>query len=115
MSPKYISFITLSFFFSVLICMVLEGIYFSAAENSIFNDLSRPIVTLKVGGLVPIPAFNIYFFRGLAKITTFNYSFYEGGFTILRYFWTFMLVPALVWGVAQVFAPVFANLLRLFR
>jgi len=94
--------------------MVLDGAYFSSAENSVINDLSI-LTTLKVGGLVPIPAFNINFFRGIYRILVFDYSFYEGGFTIVRYFWMTMLSAGAVWGIAQVFAPVFANLLRLFR
>ena len=114
MSPKYIQFFAASFFFSIIICMVLEGTYFTAAENSVMNDLSI-LTTIKVGGLVPIPAFNIYFFRGIYRILVFDYSFYEGGFAILRYFWVITLSAGAVWGIAQVFAPVFANLLRIFR
>jgi len=94
--------------------MILEGSYFSSAENSVINDLSI-ITTLKIGGLVPIPAFNLYFFRGIYRIFVFDYSFYEGGFAILRYFWVTSLNGGVVWGIAQVFAPVFANLVRIFR
>lgn len=114
MSPKHVQFFTASFFFSILICMVIQGTYFTAAENSVMNDLSI-LTTIKVGGLVPIPAFNIYFFRGIYRILVFDYSFYEGGFAILRYFWVIALSAGAVWGIAQVFAPVFANLLRIFR
>jgi len=94
--------------------MVLQGTYFSGAENNVINDLSV-MTTLKVGGLVPIPAPNLYFFRGIYRILVFDYSFYEGGFAILRYFWMTTLSAGAVWGITQVFAPVFANLLRLFR
>lgn len=114
MSPKYIQFFGMAWFISVLICMVLEGSYFSSHENTVINDLSI-LTTLKVGGLVPIPAFNIYFFRGIYRLLVFDYSFYTGGFTILRYFWMATLSAGVVWGIAQVFAPVFANLLRIFR
>jgi len=94
--------------------MVLEGSYFSVYENSVINDLSV-MTTIKVGGLVPIPAFNLYFFRGIYRVLVFDYSFYEGGFAILRYFWMATLSAGAVWGIAQVFAPVFANLVRIFR
>jgi len=94
--------------------MVLEGSYFTSAENSVINDLTV-FTTLKVGGLVPIPSFNIYFFRGIYRILIFDYSFYQGGFVILRYFWMTVLSAGAVWGFAQVFAPVFANMLRIFR
>lgn len=114
MSPRYIQFFAMSWFISIVICMVLEGSYFSSAENSVINDLTV-FTTIKVGGLVPIPAFNLYFFRGLFRILVFDYSFYEGGFAILRYFWMAALSGGVIWGVAQVFAPVFANLVRIFR
>jgi len=94
--------------------MVLEGTYFTSAENTVLNDLSI-LTTIKVGGLVPIPAFNLYFFRGIFRILTFDYSFYSGGFAVLRIFCVLSLTAGAVWGIAQVFAPVFANLLRIFR
>jgi len=114
MSPRYINFFAFSFFCSVLICLVLEGSYFSTFENSVVNDLSL-FTTIKIGGLVPIPAFNLYFFRGVYRILVFDYSFYEGGFAIIRIFWLLTLTGGAVWGIGQVFAPVFANLLRIFR
>ena len=48
------------------------------------------------------------------RILIWDYSFYEGGYTIIRYFWLATLTPGAVWGIGQVFAPVFANLLRIF-
>ena len=115
MSPRWIAFITFSYFCSVLICMVLEGTYFSSSETSLWNDLAKPIVTIKVGGLIPIPSFNLDWIRGIYRSMTFQYSFYSGGFEIVRWLWIIIFVPAMVWGMAQVFAPVFANMLRLFR
>lgn len=104
----------MSWFFSILICLIIEGSYFGSYENTIINDLSL-FTTLKVGGLVPIPAFNIYFFRGVYRILLWDYSFYSGGFVIFRYFWMVTLSPGAIWGVSQVFAPVFANFMRIFR
>ena len=114
MSTKYINFIAMSWFISILICMVIEGVYFSAQETSIFNDL-RLFTSIKVGGLVPIPAFNIYFFRGIYRLLVWDYSFYSGGYAVIRYFWMVVLSTGAVWGIGQTFAPVFANLLRIFR
>ena len=108
------NFLCMAWFFSVVICLVMEGTYFSAADNSVINDLSV-ITMIKVGGIVPIPAFNLYFFRGLYRLLVWDYSFYEGGYAVIRYFWMVTLSPGAVWGISQVFAPVFANMLRLFR
>ena len=107
------NFLCLSWFISFLICLVLEGTYFSADSNSIINDLTL-FSTLKVGGLVPIPTFNVYFFRGVFRLLTWDYSFYED-VQVLRFFWMVMLTPGAIWGIGSTFAPVFANLLRIFR
>lgn len=100
-------------FLSTLICLVLEGSQLGTTENSIINDLTL-FTTLKIGGLVPIPAPNIYFFRGVIRILLWDYSFYEGGYAIVKYFWLCTLTPGIVWGIGKVFAPVFANFLRIF-
>ncbi len=115
MTTKYLNFFTMAWFISTLICMVLEGSFFSSSELSIVNDLSNPITSLKVAGLIPIPAFNLYFFRGLYRILVWNYSFYTGGWEILRWFWLVTLSPGVIWGVGSTFAPIFANMLRIFR
>ncbi len=112
MTTKFMNFLAMTWFLSVLISLVIEGSYLGAAENTIINDLSV-LTSLKVGGLVPIPAPNIYFFRGVFRLLLWDYSFYEGGYTIVRYFWMVTLSPGAVWGIGSVFAPVFANLLRI--
>jgi len=106
------NFLAMTWFLSVLICLVIEGSYIGATENTIINDLSV-LTQLKIGGLVTIPAPNIFFFRGVFRLLIWDYSFYEGGYAILRYFWMVTLSPGAVWGIGSVFAPVFANLLRI--
>jgi len=114
MTTKFMNFLAMSWFISVLICLVIEGSYFGPTDNRISNDLSL-MTTINIGSLVPIPDPNIYFFRGVFRLLTWDYSFYEGGFEIARYFWMAILTPGAVWGIGSVFAPVFANFLRLFR
>jgi len=113
MTTKFMNFLAMSWFLSILICLVLEGSYLGAAENTVINDLSL-FTTLKIGGLVPIPAPNIYFFRGVFRLLTWDYSFYSDGYEVIRYFWMCTLSPGAVWGIGSVFVPVFANFLRLF-
>jgi len=115
MTTKFMNFLCMSWFISVLICCVIEGSFMSSAEVTVVNDLIRPFTIIKVGGLVPIPAFNLYFFRGLYHVLTWDYSFYEGSYALARLFWAVTLTPGAVWGIAQVFVPVFANFLRIFR
>ena len=114
MTTKFFNFLAMAWFFSILICLVLEGSSFAARETSVLNDL-LPFSALKVGGLVAIPAASINFFRGMFRILTFDYSFYEDGYVVLRYFWVVILSPGAIWGITSTFAPVFANLLRIYR
>lgn len=101
----------MTWFLSVLISLVIEGSYVGTVETTVINDLVL-LTNLKIGGLVPIPAPNIFFFRGVMRILLWDYSFYEDGYQILRYFWLVTLTPGAVWGIGSVFAPVFANFLR---
>lgn len=111
MSTKFMSFLTMTWFLSVVICLAIEGSYLGTAENSIINDLAL-FHWLNIGGLVSIPAPNLFFFRGLLRILIWDYSFYSGGYAILKYFWMVTLSPGAVWGIGSTFGPVFANLLR---
>ena len=112
MSQKYLSFFTSSWFISFLICMILEGSYFGTHDSrNIINSLS--IVTFQQVGTWSIPVFNFGFFGGLARITTWDYSFYEGYWQVLRWFWMVVLSPGLVWGILQAFMWVYAQLISM--
>ena len=102
----------MSWFLSTLICLVLEGSYLGSAENIVINQLTG-LQALKVAGLVGIPAFLVSFFQGLIRVLLWDYSFYTGGWEIIRYFWLATLTSAAVWGVGKEFIPVFANFLRI--
>lgn len=108
MSPKLLNFFLYCWFISTFICMVLEGTYFGSTQNSIINQLSV-IQAIKAGGIFSIGSATINFFSGLMRILLWDYSFYEGGFTILRYFWLTVLSPGVVWGVFQGLAYIFAQ------
>lgn len=111
MSTKFMNFLAMCWFLSVLICMVIEGSYFNTHNTmSIINDLI-PITWFNIGGIVSIPCFNPNFFVGVFKLLTWDYSFYTGAWTIVRIFWTVILSPGAVWGLGSVFAYVFGNLL----
>ena len=114
MSTKFMNFLAMVWFLSVLISLIVEGSMMGTVENRVINDLSI-ISSIKVGGLVPIPTFNIYFFRGVYRLLTFDYAFYVGSWQVVRWFWMCILSPGAVWGIGQTFAPVFANFLRIFR
>ena len=114
MSTKFMNFMTMCWFISVLICVVVEGGYFGEAERTVINDLTG-IQSLKIGGLTAIPAVVTSFFRGLYHIMTWDYVFYTGSWEIIRWMWLLILTPGVIWGATVVFAPVVANFLRLSR
>lgn len=123
MTPKFLSFLSFTWFTSTLICIILEGTYFATAatgiaggsipgSGTVINDLAA-IQQLSVGGLIGIPAALITFARGLFRLLIWDYSFYTGGFEIIRWFFMATFSGAAVWGIMSVFAPVFANFLRI--
>ncbi len=114
MTTKYLNFMALSWFLSVLICLTLEGSQLGAAENRVINDLFV-FTTLKIGGLFALPAASIYFFRGVFRLITFDYSFYTGGYQILRYLWIVLLSPGAVWGIITFFIYVYTEFLTPLR
>lgn len=113
MSTKFMNFLAMAWFVSMLICLILEGSYLGTNQNSVINDLI-PITVLNIGGVVPIPAFNINFFRGVIRLLLWDYSFYEGGYAVVRYFWMAILSPGAAWGIGTFFSSVYANFLRVF-
>lgn len=109
---KFFSFMSFTWMMSTLICLVIEGSWLGGTEQTVINDLSA-FTSLNIGGLVPIPSAALYFFRGLLRMTLFDYSFYTGDFEIFRYIFLVVFVGAAIWGVTVKFAPVFANFLRI--
>lgn len=92
------NFMTLSWFISVLICCILEGSYMGAhSSTNILNQLI-PITTYNIGG-ISILCFNFEFFIGLKRVLLWDYSFYYGGYEIIRWFWIAVTVPAVAWGI----------------
>ena len=109
---KMFSFMAFVWILSTLICLIVEGSWFGGPERTVINDLSA-FTTLKIGGLVPIPAPNLFFFRGVFRMLLWDYSFYTGMFEIVRWILLVVFTGSVVWGVLEKFAPVFANFLRI--
>lgn len=108
MSTKFMNFIALNWFISVLICLILEGTYFGSSQNSIINELSV-IQAIKSGGIFAVGSATVNFFHGLMRILLWDYSFYTGVYGIFRYLWIIVFDPAVAWGILQGLAFVFAQ------
>jgi len=113
MGNKLMNFYAMCWFLSILICLVLEGSYLSSGQSTVLNELV-PFTVYKIGGIVPIPAFNIYFFHGVQRLLLWDYSFYEGGYEVLRWFWVCIFSPGAAWGLGSFFVNVFAQFVRVF-
>ena len=109
MSIKAINFLAMAWFVSILICLIIEGSYFGENETSVIRDLSFLGQPINVGGIFSIPTFNPNFFNGILRILTWDYSFYYGGYEIIRYFWMATLSAGAVWGIGSTLASIFAN------
>lgn len=107
MSPKYINFFAYSWFCSTLICLAMEGTYFGSVQGNIVNQLSV-IQTIQAGNFFSVGGGIIDFFQGLVRIFLFDYSFYTGGYEILRWFWVATLGVGVVWGLITGLATVVA-------
>jgi hypothetical protein len=114
MTPKAISFYTTAWLGSILICMIVEGSWFGSAghgETTIIQNLTS-MNALNIGNIVGIGSFLVNFFQGLMRIMLWDYSFYYGGYEVIRWVMLIIFRPAAIWGIGSFFATVFANFLR---
>ncbi len=94
----WIQFIAVVWFVSTLICLILEGSYFTASHNTIGSDL-LVITTLNVGNLLGLPTIALTFFRGVVRMFLFDYSFYQGGYIVLRFFWVLVFGSGITYDI----------------
>jgi hypothetical protein len=113
MSNKAMNFMAMSWFISVLICIVLEGSYIDSRQSSVLNQLI-PITTLNIGGMVTLPALNLNFFQGFTRLLLWDYSFYYGGYSYIRWFWMVCLSPGAGWAIVQSFIWVYTSFIKPF-
>ncbi len=116
MSPKWLNFYAMSWFISVLICIILEGSSFGAHSNSAITVLNQlnVVQAIQIGGLLGVPGAAIDFLKGLMRIFLWDYPWYQGDFAVLRYFWMAVFSPGTMWAVVSSFAYVAAQFVRPF-
>ncbi len=110
MSPKYINFFAMAWFLSTLICVVLEGSNPGLRMNSVINDLNF-ISSFNIGDIISIPVFNLNFIRGVMRMLLWDYSFYTGGYSVIKYVWMAVLDVGLMWGICQLVANAWSGLI----
>lgn len=110
MNSKVMNFFMYSWFVSTMVCLILDHSWFGDGRNvnSVVNGLNI-LEAIKVGGFFGVPSATIDFSNALMRIAIWDYSFYQGPWEVMRYFWLSVLTPGLVWGVFQGFAYIFAQ------
>ncbi len=105
---QWLNFLTITFFTSTLICLILEGSYFGTSQNSVINDLTV-FNSHSMSNFLSLASAGINFFRGLVRVLLFDYSFYSGAWVILRYFWVLVTVPAVAWELVRSLSSAYAS------
>jgi hypothetical protein len=113
MSGKLFMFLAYCWFISQLICLVMEGSWFSTAQGSIINSLSL-FTTIPILNIITVPVFNVHFINGIVRLMLWDYSFYTGGWVVIRWFWMAVLDPGVIWGVIQSFIWLYGQAISLF-
>jgi hypothetical protein len=107
------NFLGMSWFISVMICVIMDGSTTNSNMGNIINQLN-PLTVINIAGLITLPALNLSFFSGFMRIILWDYSFYTGGFVWIRYFWLAVLSPGAAWAVVQSFIWVYASFIKPF-
>ena len=94
--------LALMWIISTLICLALEGGYFGETHNvnSVVNDLTV-LKSINVGNLLSIATGGLTFFRGIARIVLFDYSFYTGSWAYIRVVYVVVLGGGMVMEVVR--------------
>ena len=112
MSGKIFMFLAYCWFISTMICLVMQGSWFGGTQSNIINDLSL-FTTIPILNLFTVPVFNVHFINGIVRLMLWDYSFYTGGWVVIRWFWVVVLDPGIIWGVIQSFIWLYGQAINL--
>ncbi len=113
MSVRWVGGLTFVWVLCTLISLIIDGAWYGAGELSIMNSLTGYSV-VDIGGITAIPKMAIGFLtHGLPKLISWNYAFFTGRFTVLRWVMA-CLSGAVIWGLIQVFLPTIQGVISRF-
>jgi len=101
LTTKQLMFVTFVFLIGTLCCLIIEGAYFGDRELDIVNALTGyNIVQVSGAGIWTIPKLAWGFLtHGLPMLIMWDYSFFQGGYFIIRILLIMTLSVGVVWGV----------------
>ncbi|MDD4985951.1 MAG: hypothetical protein PHQ43_09200 [Dehalococcoidales bacterium] len=115
MSVRWIMGLGFIWILGMILCQTLEGAFFSATDADVLNAMGS-FRNVEAGGLTAIPLLTTNWFDGFVQVITWDYSFLEGGFGLVKIF-MYGISLGVIWGIIQTFAPaatgILGNLLRL--
>jgi hypothetical protein len=107
------AFLAAVWFISTGICLILDGSYWGTGQSTVIGQLAT-IKNLNIGNIMSVPGVLVGFVEGMVRMVLFDYSFYEGGWAVIRWFWVivagFALARDVIYGFASVSAGVIPRL-----
>jgi len=105
MGPKLTMFMMFVFVLGTLVSLTLEGAWVGQQEMDLVNNMTGySMIELQGAGFWAIPKMGWGFLTiGLPKVLLWDYSFFEGTWSLLRWVLVGTISVACVWGIAQMF------------
>jgi len=97
--PQWITFLAFVVFTSNILCAIIDGVWVVNADMNLLNYLTG--YNSWMSGIIPVVAPAIGFLtHGLPKLIFWDFSFLEGGLSILR--WILMAISVgTIFGIVQ--------------
>jgi len=86
-----------------MVCLIIESAYIGQTEIDIINDLTA-LDIIDSAGILALPLLIVHFFSSLPQILSWDYSFFTGGYAIIRVIMMCFTI-GITWGVIQTFGP----------
>jgi len=102
MRPQFIMFLAFSLLAGNLLCAVIDGAWLGAEDVTIMGYLTgmTNLQTASWTAIFTVP-FN-FFTHGLPKLLLWDFSFFSGGWGIIRWF-LFVISIGAIWAIASMF------------
>lgn len=107
MQPKYVAFIVFTWVLAAFCGGVVEGTLLGANESATLNGLMTwtRIFSEQDFGILELIASTPAFFISLFNMLTFNFSFFQGDWELVRWIILSPIIASIVWGLVSMFIP----------
>lgn len=102
MSPHYVMFLSFNLLIGNLLCAIIDGVWLVAEDVTLMTYLTgmTNLETASWTAIFTVP-FN-FFTHGLPKLIMWDFSFFTGGWEVVRWF-LFIFSIGAIWAVASMF------------